>query len=213
LGGASILYPELYGEYDGLKQLVALWERWRRGDELGTGFAPFKHVFAQLRALRPWGAQDRIPDETIEYWREELRHAPDRSVRTEVELWFYKTPSRRQQASQSYTSLVTAVGGTVIHQAVIPEIAYHGLLIDLPAAALPDLMERREVALALAFGCRLLPTGAPRTPGAARLQTQQHPSFGACCGDAAQAARQSRRRRPSSLATGRPPGSAPSPDG
>ena len=133
-----------------LKQLVSLWRRWENGQELGPNRAPFKHVFAQLRTLRPWGAQDRIPDETIAYWHEELHRTPGRAVRTEVELWFYKTQQRRQQASQSFAQLVTAAGGTVIHEAIIPEIAYHGMLVDIPAAAVSELMQRREVAIALA---------------------------------------------------------------
>lgn len=133
-----------------LNQLVSLWERWQRGEPLDRGYAPFNHVFAQLRALRPWGAQDRIPDETIAYWREEMARSPNRPVRTEVELWFFKNENRRQRASQSLASLVTAAGGAVVHQAVIPEIAYHGALIDIPASELPALIERREVNIALA---------------------------------------------------------------
>lgn len=133
-----------------LRQLVRLWNFWQRGEPLDRGFAPFRHVFAQLRDLRPWGAQDRIPDETIAYWREEMARVPDRPVRTEVELWFFKTEDRRRQASQTLATLVTAAGGAIIHEAVIPEIAYHGVLIDIPAADLPPLMERREVNIALA---------------------------------------------------------------
>ncbi len=133
-----------------LRQLVRLWDLWQRGEPLDRGYAPFKHVFAQLRALRPWGAEDRIPDETIAYWREETARLPDRPVRTEVELWFFKNESRRQQASQALAALVTAAGGTIIDEAVIPEIAYHGVLIDIPAAELPALMQRRDVNIALA---------------------------------------------------------------
>ena len=142
-----------------LGQLVSLWEHWQRGEELGRGFAPFKHVFAQLRVLRPWGAQDRIPADTIEYWRQELTRAPGRDVR------YYKTPQRRQQALQTFTGLVTAAGGRVIHQAAIPEIAYHGVLIDIPAAALPPLMERREVNIAVADDVMFLrPQSLLRSP-------------------------------------------------
>ena len=137
-------------DVEALRQLVSMWERWQRGDPLGRGFAPFQHVFAQLRDLRPWGAKDRIPDETIAYWREEMARLPDRPVRTEVELWFFKNEVRRQQASQTLATLTTAAGGGIIHEAVIPEIAYHGVLIDIPAAELPALMERREVNIALA---------------------------------------------------------------
>ncbi|MGH8689317.1 MAG: S8 family serine peptidase [Burkholderiales bacterium] len=132
------------------EQLLRLYDRWAAGQQLPPGFAPFKNLFTQLRVLRPWGPQDRIPDETVEYWQEEARRNPDRAVRTEVELWYRHTPARREQAARDFRTLVIAAGGTAIHEAVIPEIAYHGALIDIPAAALPDLIARRQVALALA---------------------------------------------------------------
>lgn len=132
------------------QELLRLYDRWAAGQELDRGFAPFKHLFAQLRVLRPWGPQDRIPDETIEYWHEEARLHPDRPVRTEVELWYRQTPARREQAAREFRATVEGAGGTVIHEALIPEIAYQGALIDIPVAAIPELIERRNVALALA---------------------------------------------------------------
>lgn len=132
------------------EQLLGLYERWARGQDLDEGFAPFKHLFAQLRALRPWGPQDRIPDETIGYWREEARLHPNRPVRTEVELWFRRTPQRREQTAREFRAIVQQAGGTIVHEALIQEIAYHGALVDIPASAIPELTERRNVALALA---------------------------------------------------------------
>ena len=75
---------------EAFRQLLSLWDRWERNLPFETGFAPFAHLFAQLHDLRPWGAQDRIPEETVEYWLEESAHDPDRPVRTEVELWFHQ---------------------------------------------------------------------------------------------------------------------------
>lgn len=133
-----------------LNQLVSLWDRWEKSDPFDTGYAPFKHLFAQLHTLRPWGPQDRIPDETILFWKEERKHDPARPVRTEVELWFHSSDSRRLQTSQTLESIVFEVGGRVVHEAAIPEIAYHGALIDIPASEITGLIERRAVRLALA---------------------------------------------------------------
>ena len=133
-----------------MRELLRLWDLWAAGRDLPRGFTPFRDLFAQLRAVRPWGPQDRIPDETIRYWREEAAKNPGRPVRTEVELWFRRTAARREQAAREFRGMVAAAGGTIIHEAEIPEIAYQGALIDIPAAGLPDLIERRAVALALA---------------------------------------------------------------
>lgn len=133
-----------------LDELVSLWERWVRGEPLAVGLAPFKHLFAQLRNLRPWGPQDRISAETLEYWREESQRRPNEPVRTEVELWYRESPARRQTASQSLRAMVTNVGGAVIHEAAISDIAYHGMLIDIPAGEVQNLIAHPTVGLALA---------------------------------------------------------------
>jgi hypothetical protein len=133
-----------------LGEFLRLWDRWADGQELDPGLAPFKHLFAQLRTVRPWGPEDRIPDETIAYWREEAQRNPDRPVRTEVELWFRRTAERREQAGGDFRAIVAAAGGTVLCESMIPEIAYQAALIDIPAVAIPALIARHDVALALA---------------------------------------------------------------
>jgi hypothetical protein len=132
-----------------LQELLSLWERWERGESLGHGFAPIAHLFSQLRDLRPWGPQDRIPDDTITFWREETARHPGQPVRTEVELWFRDDEARRSMASRNLTAAVVAAGGRVVHEAVIPDIAYHGALVDMPAAEVSSLIEQRYVNLAL----------------------------------------------------------------
>lgn len=131
-------------------ELLSLWERWSRGDRLGRGFTPFEHVFSQLRVLRPWGSEDRILDETIEYWQEEVARYPERAVRTEAELWYHAGETERREASEQLAQHVVEAGGRIVHETVIDEIAYHGALIDIPARSVGELAARQEVHLALA---------------------------------------------------------------
>lgn len=133
-----------------LTELVSLWERWTRGETLATGFAPFAHLFSQLRALRPWGPQDRIPEATLAFWREERQRNPDVAIRTEVELWYRDSELRRREATQVVESIINETGGSVVHQAVIPDIAYHGMLVDIPSGEVQSLIDARPVRLALA---------------------------------------------------------------
>ncbi|ODS56526.1 MAG: hypothetical protein ABS36_08720 [Acidobacteria bacterium SCN 69-37] len=133
-----------------LNQLLSLWERYQNGQDPPTGLAPFKHVFAQLRTLRPWGPEDRISAETLAYMRAEHEREPARPVRTEIELWFRRTPERRQQSAREFRAAVEAVGGTVLHEAELEPIAYHGMLVDIPAGAVADLIAGQRPAFALA---------------------------------------------------------------
>ena len=137
-------------DVEALRQLVALWERWRKGHAMERGFAPFAHLFGQLRDLRPWGPQDRIPPDTIAFWQYERARHPERPVRTEIELWFRSGQRRRQSASNVVRALVTEAGGAILHESFIPEIAYHGLLADIPAQEIENLGALRAVRLALA---------------------------------------------------------------
>lgn len=132
-----------------LRELLRLWQNWVAGEALNHGFAKFKSVFEQLRDLRPWGPIDRITDETIAYWQEETSHHPGQLVRTEVELWFHMEASRREQASHKLHETIDMANGKVIHEVAIPEICYHGALLDLPAGEVAGLIERRSVRLAL----------------------------------------------------------------
>lgn len=133
-----------------LEELLSLWERWDNGNPLGQGFAPFTHLFKQLHALRPWGPQDRIPVETMAFWREEILRRPDQPVRTEVELWYRGSQTTRRDVSQKLRAMVSEAGGRIVHESIIGDIAYHGMLIDIPARDVQNLIAERTVKLALA---------------------------------------------------------------
>lgn len=70
-----------------LRQMVSLWNRYQAGEPLPDGMTPWRNLFAQLRALRAWGPQDRISTEDIEVLARE--RVDDRGmVRIELELVF-----------------------------------------------------------------------------------------------------------------------------
>jgi hypothetical protein len=131
-------------------QLLGLWEQWERTHRLDRGFAPFANVFRHLRKLRPWGPTDRISDETIDFWRQESEQHPDQAVRTEVELWFAPNARERERVSNGVKTLLDETGGKLVHEVMISEIAYHGMLVDVPSGEIQKLMTRRGVKLAFA---------------------------------------------------------------
>ena len=133
-----------------LRELVRLWERWKDGQKLSRGFAPIANLFSQLHDLRPWGPQDRIPTETMDFWREELALNPDRPVRTEIELWFLANQVRRQAVTEAIRVVLDEAGGQIIHESIIDNIAYHGLLVDIPSGYVQSLIDLQAVELALA---------------------------------------------------------------
>ena len=133
-----------------LSQLVHLWGRWQKTGKLERGLTPFAHLFLQLRDLRPWGPRDRIPEETIAFWQEQLALHPDQPVRSEVELWYRESEFHRRAVSNRLQAIVNEASGRVVDESVIGGIAYHGMLIDIPAGQIQNLMSERDVRLAIA---------------------------------------------------------------
>ena len=134
---------------EALRQLVRLWERYQADQRPAPGFGPWFEVFRHLYRMRAWGPSDRISEETVAYFNDELAERPDSRVRMEFELWSYQSQERQRQTISRFEEAVREAGGKILHQASIPEIAYEAALIDLPAAETRHLARREEVALAI----------------------------------------------------------------
>ena len=132
-----------------LRQLVGIWRRYQDGQRPIEGFGPWFEVFRRLYRLRVWGPSDRIPEETIAYFNDQLAAHPESRVRMEFELWSYRSHERQRQTNSRFEEAVRAADGEILHQASNPEIAYEAALIDLPAAEARRLARREEVALAI----------------------------------------------------------------
>ena len=130
-----------------LRQLLSLWGRWQRGEDLPNGFTRWRDVFETLRDIRPWGPADRLSEETISRWRDEIEHDAGDMRRIEVELWYRDGGDDRVAAFERVAGVVADAGGTVVHHAVIEAIGYEAALIDLPVREIELLAAREEVHL------------------------------------------------------------------
>lgn len=138
--------PEAYllvPDAEALRNILSLWRRWIGGQELGEGFTPWRDVFATLRDIRAWGPQDRVQDDDREILADEIQGlAGDDEVTLEVELVFRASEEVARAAETSVRVGVAAVGGRIVSQCRIPDIAYHALLVKLPVAAVQSIVER-----------------------------------------------------------------------
>jgi hypothetical protein len=132
-----------------LRDLLGLYELWRREERLPRGFTPWRDLFSQLRTLRAWGPRDRIEDEAIVAWREDLAAGGIDDVVIEAELWFSADGEARRAAIELLAAETVELAGAFITDSTIPEIAYHAALLRLPVAGLERVMAREEVRLAL----------------------------------------------------------------
>jgi hypothetical protein len=148
-----------------LRELLGLWSRYKNNQRMPTGRAGWRELFSSLIDVRPWGPQDRISDETLAAFAEDLTRAPDAPVRFEVELWYHENAERGAGAIARLTADVNAAGGRVVDHVVVQEIHYDAALIDLPAAAVSALLDHPDIGLALADDVMFLrPQSVARSP-------------------------------------------------
>ena len=132
-----------------LQELQNLFTNWQRNRDEGfpPGLAPWKNAFSHLHTIRPWDSQDRIRDTgLLEDWQARLEH-DQQVVPFEAELWFRQNVQRRQQSEAYLRHLVGFLGGEVVQQCVIPEIAYHGVLGRIGIDQVLAIMGQRDVRL------------------------------------------------------------------
>lgn len=130
-----------------LQELVSLWNRYQREEPFSHGLTRWRKIFEHLKDVRPWSPQDRIPQETKDYWLDRLARYPEQAVRFEVEMWFRDDEANRLRAAQRLRQAVTTAKGKLVHEAVIQEIRYHAALIDLPAGEIRHLIQDPTIGL------------------------------------------------------------------
>jgi hypothetical protein len=124
-----------------LQQIFSLWGEWKDGNDLSYGLAKWGDLFSQLRDVRPWGVRDRLIETgVLQDWSERVAHNEE-VVPCEIELWYRDDAERRRTARDRVVGLVHVLGGQVVQEATIDDIAYHALLVRLPVASIQPLLQ------------------------------------------------------------------------
>ncbi|MBR0820112.1 S8 family peptidase [Bradyrhizobium liaoningense] len=130
--------PEFYllvPQLGALQQIVSLWELWVREGSVPRNYTPWRDLFSQLRAVRPWGPTDRVSRANREYFHILADGAPDTEFfGLEIELVFRSSIEASQSTERDARHLIETIGGQVVHQSRRPEFAYHALLAEVPTA-------------------------------------------------------------------------------
>ena len=131
-----------------LAEIISLWNRYKADQEvkLEHGLAKWKDVFRHLRDVRFWGIQDRIGPDIREYWESRLTLGAD-VIRFEVEAWCYSSPEKNSRTATELTRYVSEIGGRVLSLSLLPDIAYHGFLVEAPATGVRSLLSETPPAL------------------------------------------------------------------
>lgn len=136
-----------------LSEILSLWHHYNQDQnyKFKKGFAGFKHLFNQLNDVHRWGIQERLEDTgVLEVWRYDLEDASRESIRTQIELFFRSSSSKRKAAELRICDIIREAGGSIISTSVIPEIEYHGILAEIPREYTQRMLDHEEVSLVVA---------------------------------------------------------------
>ncbi len=129
-----------------LQSLLSLWTRYKKGEVLDGPYTPWNKLFSCLHDVRRWGPQDRVSDADRQYLVEAASGGTP--VTLEIELAYYSTHEKRAEAERVLRGAIQERSGRVRRQGLLTEIAYHSLLVELPAAEVRSLADRRAESLA-----------------------------------------------------------------
>lgn len=130
-----------FSNHEALEQMLSLWGRWQKRESIPRGLGKWADVFGHLRDIRPWGVTDRLLETgVLADWAERLEHNEE-ILPCEIELWFRRDLAVRMTARKRVSNLIASNQGRVISEAVIPDIAYHALLVELPVTAVSRIIE------------------------------------------------------------------------
>jgi hypothetical protein len=124
-----------------LGQLLGLWQNYQRNPQakFERGLARFKKLFEQLRAIRFWSIADRVDAEIRSYWQDRIDEGLQ-EIRFEIEAWCYDSVAKNESTRAEIDTLIQRLSGRVLRRSLISEIRYHGFLVELPAAAVQDIL-------------------------------------------------------------------------
>lgn len=135
-----------------IQQLLSLWARWKAGGKaaIPRNFKKWGDLIACLRDVRTWGPQDRLAETgVLEDWSERVRLGQE-TIRFQAELWFREAEEARAQVRARIAALLARESGRLIAECAIGDIHYHGLLAELPIAAIQKLLQSPDTDLVLA---------------------------------------------------------------
>jgi len=125
-----------------LDEIVRLWNLYQAEPtgNLGAGLSAWKGLFLHLKEVRFWGPQDRLDFGLREAWRFRLENGAT-SLKFEIEAWCFSSATKNEASSVEVRSLVTELGGRVLDERTILDIAYHAFLVEVPATGVLQLLE------------------------------------------------------------------------
>lgn len=131
------------GNEQGLNELLALWQRWEKGQGLPFRKTKWRDVFDQTLRIRRWGVEETLGETgMIDRWRDLLDIDPAQKIHCQIELFYRRNPEKREQNKATIVALLAEMGGETLGSFInMPDIAFHAVKAKLPADRVRHLLE------------------------------------------------------------------------
>jgi hypothetical protein len=145
-GKESALEGRLYLTAPDQKSLVALLSMWKSylDGKIPDGKKEWNDLFSHLKDIRRWGEKDRLPSETLDYLENITNE--DFFIRLEVEAIYYGDISKDERSRKNLINAIEKTNSNILDIVTIPEIRYHGVLIEIQKSE-AEKLKRFESAL------------------------------------------------------------------
>jgi hypothetical protein len=141
-------YYAVFSDQRALRQMLSLWDRWVRRQQLPKEFKPWERLFACLHDLRRWGAKDRVSSAHAEVLKRLIADlAADETVHIEIELVF-RQGSAADTARVGIRRRLEALGAHEVAAARYDDFAYDALLVEISRDAAIALSDRENEGIA-----------------------------------------------------------------
>lgn len=130
------LYVTMPNE-EAFRTLISLYDRFANQEDFERGLTPLRHLFELLVEIRPWSMRERVSDATAAAIMDRLQQTPEAHMRLEIEIYPGGPAGARQR-------VLDALGAdaAILREANLPDIRYHGLLVEISPATALSIAER-----------------------------------------------------------------------
>lgn len=124
-------------------EVLRLWTQWLQAgdDKLPRGYGGLAEAFKYLNDVRAWAPSDRVLATGVVAWWQQGLASNVHTIRFEAELWCRSDAAKRDAAYARLHAVVRNAGGRCVKQAILTDIDYHGVLIELPDAAVRETVD------------------------------------------------------------------------
>ncbi|TKJ38939.1 MAG: exopolyphosphatase [Planctomycetes bacterium B3_Pla] len=132
------------GNEQGLNELLALWNRWEKGQDLPFGKTKWRDVFDQTLRIRRWGIEETLGETgMIDRWRDLLDPiVPNQTIHCQIELFYRRNSEKRKENETAVAGLLEEMGGRTLGPFIdMADIAFHAVKAALPADKVRHLLD------------------------------------------------------------------------